>query len=101
MKLYPEYTEKTFDNLVTSDEILINYFEPYCKSSNRIWASKNAKRSIKECFCGIAKRLQNVKKVFMGVFFVENKGSVMLIPVPKYKTVAANFKNVLRILDTP
>lgn len=68
MKLYPEYTEKTFDNLVTSDEILINYFEPYCKSSNRIWASKNAKRSIKECFCGIAKRLQNVKKVFRGGF---------------------------------
>lgn len=32
----------------------------------------------------------------MGGFFVENKGSVMLIPVPKYKTVAANFKNVFK-----
>ena len=89
LKLYPKYTKKTFDNLVTGDETWVYYFEPKRKSSNRIWASKNAKRP------SIAKRLRTVKKVLYVIFF-DNKGPVMQIPVPKGKTVTGNFyKNVV------
>lgn len=42
-KLYPKYTKKAFEILVTGDETREFYFDRP-KRSNRIWASKNAKR---------------------------------------------------------
>lgn len=38
------YTKKTFDNLDIGDETWVYYFERKRMSSNRVWASKNAKR---------------------------------------------------------
>jgi hypothetical protein len=46
LKLCPKYTKKTFDNLVIGNEIWVYHFEPNRTSwsSNRVWASENAKR---------------------------------------------------------
>lgn len=89
LKMYPKYNKKAFDNFVTGDETWVYYFEPKRKCSNRIWATKNAKRP------SIAKRQRTVKKVLYVIFF-DNKGPVMQIPVPKGRTVTAKFyKNVV------
>ena len=86
--MYPKYSKKAFDNLVTGDETYY-FFEPKRKCSNRIWATKNARRPI------IAKRTRTVKKVLYVIFF-DNKGPVMEIPVPKGRTVTAKpYKNVV------
>ena len=87
--MYPKYNKKAFDNLVTSDKTWVYYFEPKQKCSNRIWATKNARRPI------IAKQTRTVKKVLYVIFF-NNKDPVMQIPVPKGRTVTAKFyKNVV------
>ena len=78
--MYQKYTKKTFDNLVTGDETWVYYFDPKRKSSNKIWASENAKRP------SITKRLQTVKKVLYVIFFDDN-GPVTQIPLSKRKTV--------------
>ena len=86
LKMYPKYSKKAFNNLVTGDETWVYYFEPKWKCSNWIWATKNARHPI------IAKRTRTVKKVLYVIFF-DNKDPVM---VPKSRTVTAKFyKNVV------
>ena len=62
LKMYPKYSKKTFDNMVTGDETWVYYFEPKRKVANRIWANKNARRP------SIAKRILRVKKVLYAIF---------------------------------
>ena len=89
LKMYPKYSKKAFDNLVTGDETWVYLFWTKWKCSNWIWATKNVRRQI------IAKRTRTVKKVLYVIFF-DNKGPVMQIPVPKGRTVTAKFyKNVV------
>ena len=59
LQMFPKYDKKQFANVVTSDETLVNYFEPVRKVSNMIWATKHSKRPI------IAKRSLSEKTVFM------------------------------------
>ena len=40
LKMYPKYSKKAFDNIVTDDETCVYYFEPKRKVANRIWATK-------------------------------------------------------------
>ena len=40
--MFPKYSKKSFNNLVTGDETWVYYFEPKHKCSNRVWATKNA-----------------------------------------------------------
>ena len=97
-KMYPNYSEKAFDNLITGDETWVYYFEPKRKCSNRIWATKNARHPI------IAKRTRTVKKILYFIAF-DNKGPVMRIPVPKGRTVTAKFyknaKKIEEVLKNP
>ena len=86
-KMYPEYSENASDDLVTSDETWVYYFEPKRKSSGRIWATRNARRPI------IAQRTGTVRKVLYVIFF-DNKGPVVQIPVPKGRTVTAKFYKI-------
>ena len=62
LKMYPKYSKKAFDNIVTGDETWVYYFEPKRKVANRIWATKNARRT------SIAKRIRTVKKVLHAIF---------------------------------
>ena len=60
--MYPKYSEKAFDNIVTGAETWVYYFEPKRKVANRIWATKNAWRP------STAKRIRTVKKVLYAIF---------------------------------
>ena len=40
LKLYPKYSKKAFDKIVTGDETWVYHFEPKRKVANRIWATK-------------------------------------------------------------
>ena len=62
LKMYPKYSKKAFDNIITGDETWVYYFEPKRKAANRIWATKNVRRP------NIAKRIRTVKNVLY-VFF--------------------------------
>ena len=84
LKKYPKYSKKAFDNLVTGDETWVYFFEPKRKCSNRIWATKNARRP------SIAKRIRSVRKVLYVILF-DNKGPIIQITVPKGKTVTAKY----------
>ena len=46
-QMYPKYSKKAFDNIVTGYETWVYYFEPKLKVANRIWATKNARRQSK------------------------------------------------------
>lgn len=88
-KLYPKYTKKTFDNLVTGDETWINYLEPNGRVITESEHQRMQKRPI------ITKRLGTVNNVLYVTFF-DNTCCVMQIPVPKDKTVTDYFyKNIV------
>ena len=40
LKMYPKYSKKAFDNIVTGEVTWVYYFEPKRKVANRIWATK-------------------------------------------------------------
>ena len=85
LKMYPKYSKKAFDNIVTGDETWVYYFETKRKVSNRIWAIKMPD----------AKRIRTVKKVLYAIFFTY-KGPAIQIPMPKGRTVIGEFyKNVV------
>ena len=67
----------------------MHYFEPKRKVSNRIWATKNARRP------SIAKQILTVKKVLYAIVFT-NKHPAIQIPVPTGRTVTDKlYKNVV------
>ena len=89
LRMYPEFSKKVFDSLVTCDETWVYFYEPKRKCSNKVWATRNARRP------NIAKRTRTVKKIMYVIFF-NSKGPVLQIPVPKGKTVTENFyRNVV------
>ena len=87
--MYPKFSQKSFTNLITGDETWVHYFEPKRKVSNKIWATKNARRP------SIAKRTRTVKKVLYAIFF-SSSGPAIQIAVPKGRTVTGRFyKNIV------
>ena len=87
--MYPKYSKKAFDNVVTGDETWVYNFEQRRKVANRIWATNNARRP------SIVKRIRTVKKALYGIFFT-NMGPAFQISVPKGRTVTGKFyKNVV------
>ena len=85
--MYPKYSKKAFDNIVTGDETWVYYFEPKRKVANRIWATKNARHP------SIAKRIRTVRRFCI---FFTHKGPVFQIPVQKGRTVTGKvYKNVV------
>ena len=89
LNMYPKFSQKSFTNLITGDETWVHYFEPKRKVSNKIWATKNARRPT------IAKRTRTVKKVLYAIFF-SSSGLAIQIAVPKGRTVTGRFyKNVV------
>ena len=88
LKMYPKYSKMAFD-IITGNETWVYYFEPKRKVVNRIWATKNARRS------STAERIQTVKSVLYAIFFT-NKGPAIQILVRKGRTVTSQFyKNVV------
>ena len=63
LKVFFKYNKKYLNNLVTGDETWIYYFEPKCKCSNTVWATRNALRP------STAERQPKVKKVLHVIFF--------------------------------
>lgn len=84
LKLYPKYDKNVFNTFVTGDETWVHFFEPQRKVSNKIWATKNAKRPC------VAKRLQSAKKVMYAIFFTPS-GPVVQVAVPKGRSVTGLF----------
>lgn len=84
LKMYPEYDSRTFADIVTGDETWVHFFEPHRKISNKIWATKHARRP------SIAKRTMSAKKIMYAIFF-NNQGPVVQIPVPRGRTVTGAF----------
>ena len=41
--MYPKYSKKVLDSLVTDEDTWVYYFDPKRKCSNRIWATKNGR----------------------------------------------------------
>lgn len=80
LKLYPKFSQRTFSNLVTGDETWVHYFQPTRKSSNKIWATKQASRP------SVAKRILSVKKVMYAVFF-NSRGETVQVAIPRGRTV--------------
>ena len=76
LKMYPKYSKKAFDNIVTGDETWVYYFEPKRKVDNRIWATKNARRP------SIVKTNTNGKEGIVCYFFT-NKDPVIQNPGAK------------------
>ena len=83
-KMFPKYSKKSFNNLVTGGGPWAYYFEPKPKCSNREWATKHAIRP------SIAKIQRTVKKVLYVIFF-DIKGPVMQLSVPKGRTITRAF----------
>ena len=90
LKMYPKYSKKAFDNIVTGDETWVYYFEPKRKVDNRIWATKNARRP------SIVKTNTNGKEGIVCYFFT-NKGPVIQNPGAKGRMVVTGkfYKNVV------
>ena len=82
--MYPKFSKRTFDNIVTGDENWMYYFEPKRKNANRIWATKMPDAQV----------LPNEYEFCM--LFFTNNGPAIHIPVPKGRTVTGKFyKNVV------
>ena len=62
LKMYPKYSKKAFDYIVTGDETWVYYFEPKLKVANRMWATKNARRP------SIVNQIRTVRKVLYAIF---------------------------------
>ena len=62
LKMFPKYSKNSFNDLTTSDETWVYYFEPERKCSNRVWATKNDARP---------------RVSVLSVIFFDNKGPVM------------------------
>ena len=60
-KMYPKYSKKAFDDIVTGGETWVYYFEQKRKVANRIRVTKNARRP------SIAKQIRTVKKVLYAI----------------------------------
>ena len=88
IKMYPKYSKKAFDNIVTGDETWVYHFEPKRKAANRIWATKHARRP------SIAKRIRTVKKVLYAII-ISNKGPAIQTTLPKGRTVTCKFYNTV------
>ena len=82
--MFPKYSKKSLNNLVTGDETWVCYFEPKRTCSNRVWATKNAVHP------SIADRQHTVKKVLHVIFF-DNNNPVIQLLVPKGRTVTGAF----------
>lgn len=80
LKLYPEFQQRRFSNVWTVDETWVHFFQPTRKCSNKIWATKNARRP------SIAKRLTSVKKVMYAIFF-NSRGETVQVAIPRGRTV--------------
>ena len=93
LKMYPKYSKKAFDNIVTGDETWVYYFEPKRKVANQTWATKNARRP------SIAKRIRAVKKVLYAIFFT-NKGpaTTTKVPAPKQDLSMSDFCMIMHPL---
>ena len=83
LKIFPKYDEKKFANVVTGDEFWVHYFEPVRKVSNKIWATKNSKRSV------IAKGLLNAKVWY--AFFCSGEGMAIQVTVKKGKSIIGKY----------
>ena len=81
---FPKYNNRSFANIIISDETWDHFYEPKRKIQNKVWATKGGKRPC------IAKRTMDIKKV-MYVMFFTNQGPAIQIAVPKSKSVNARF----------
>lgn len=84
LKMFPNFNQRQFANIVTGDETWVHYFEPVRKVGNKIWLTKHGRRPV------VAKRTMSTKKVLYCIFF-SCDGLAVQIPVPKGKSVTGRY----------
>jgi histone-lysine N-methyltransferase SETMAR len=82
LKQVPKNNNRSFGNIITSNETWVPFFEPNRKIHNKIWATKGSHISIK--------RTMSVKNVMYVICFT-NQGSAIQIVVPMGKSVNGKF----------
>jgi histone-lysine N-methyltransferase SETMAR len=94
LKMAQKMEKNNFSDLVTGDETWIYFYEPHRKMSNKVWATKAAKRPC------IAKRTMSVRKMLYAIFFTA-RGPAIQVPVPKGRGITGKFYRdvVLKKLD--
>ena len=78
LKKYSQFNQRTFSNIWTDDETG-NFYQSTRKCSNKIWATKNVRRS------SIAKRTTSMKKVMYAISF-NSRGDTVQVPFLRSKT---------------
>ncbi|XP_062582211.1 histone-lysine N-methyltransferase SETMAR-like [Saccostrea cucullata] len=84
LKMFPNFNQRQFANIVTGDETWVHYFEPVRKVGNKLWLTKHGRRPV------VAKRTMSTKKVLYCIFF-SCDGLAVQIPVPKGKSVTGRY----------
>lgn len=84
LKMAKNLEKNNFSQLVTGDETWIYFFEPHRKMSNKVWATKAARRPC------IAKRTMSVRKMLYAIFFTA-RGPAVQVPVPKGRGITGRF----------
>ena len=76
LQMFQTCDKKQFGNVVTGNENLVYYFEPFRKVSNKIWFTKHSRRQI------VAKRSLSARKVWYAIFF-SGEGVAIKVRVEK------------------
>ena len=76
--MFQTYDKKQFANVARGDEKWVHYFEPVRKVSNKIWATKHAKRSL------------SARKAWYALFF-SGEGVTIKATVEKGKNVTRKY----------
>lgn len=84
LKMFPNFNQRQFANIVTGDETWVHYFEPVRKVGNKLWLTKHSRRPV------VAKRTMSTKKVLYCIFF-SCDGLAVQIPVQKGKSVTGRY----------
>ncbi|XP_062593106.1 histone-lysine N-methyltransferase SETMAR-like [Saccostrea cucullata] len=84
LKMFPNFNQRQFANIVTGDETGVHYFEPVRKVGNKLWLTKHGRRPV------VAKRTMSIKNVLYCIFLSCDVLAVQ-IPVPKGKRVTGRY----------
>ena len=81
---YDKCDPRRLEEIVTGDETWIYHFQPDSKAKKKVWVSSEGDRPVIACHCKISNRM-------LYAIFLDSKGPVLQIPVPKGSSVTGKF----------
>ena len=81
---YDKCDPRPLEEIVTGDETWICHFQPNSKAENKVWVSSEGNRPV------IARRCKTSNRMLYAIF-LDSKGPVIQIPVPKGSSVTGKF----------